>query len=572
MPPVHRTRASRTRPVDPRLLKASPAARRFVIACVPLGLVAAAATIVQAAALGGTVDRVVLKGAGLSTVAVLLAALAAASVVRGLAAWAFEAGGHLASAAAARDLRAALVRSVLADDAAEPPRDRARLAVAATSGVDALDPYFARYLPSLVLSVVGPVAILAAVAVLDIESAILMAVTLPLIPVFGILVGRTAEHRARVRYDSLKRLSGHFLDVVSGLATLRAFNRGEAQVDRIARTGEAYRRETMATLRVAFLSAFVLELAAVLATALVAVEIGIRLDGGGIGFAPALTILVLAPELYAPLRTAAAQFHASTDGLAAADALLEAAAPPAGAAASATPLDPRDVPVRLEHVTLTYEGRDRPALNDVSLTLWPAERVALVGRSGAGKSSVASLLLRFTQPGGGRLLVGDADLASVDAAAWRRMVAWVPQRPHVTSGSLLDAVRLGRPDAPISDVDEAAQRAGLRELVATLPGGWDTRVGEGGRRLSAGEVRRMALARALVCDAPLTVLDEPTASLDADNAERIGDALTRLPRTGTALLITHDLELARRWADRVIEIEDGHILPGRSGRLAEDPA
>ncbi len=552
--------------VDPRLLRASPAARRFAIATVPLGVVSAAATIVQALALGHVVSGVLLHDEGLAAAAPGLALLAAASLVRGGVAWALEAGGHLASAAAARELRAWLVGTMLDARTGAEATDRATLAVAATSGVDALDPYFARYLPSLALALVVPLAILAAVAALDVESALLMAATLPLIPVFGYLVGRTTAQRARARYAALARLSGHFLAVVSGLPTLRAFNRGRVQVERIAETGETFRRETMATLRIAFLSALVLELAAVLGTALVAVEIGVRLDGGGIAFAPALTILVLAPELYGPLRTTAAQFHASADGLAAADAILSRIEdPPASNETGARPLDPRDVPVRLDGVTVAPSGRGAPVLDGVSLTLWPGERLALVGRSGAGKSTIASLLLGFRRPDGGRILVGDADLADVDADAWRGLISWVPQRPSVTAGTLLDAVRLGRPDASQADVDEAAQRAGMRELVAELPDGWRTVVGEGGRAFSAGQVRRIALARVLVRGASLLILDEPTTSLDAAAAGRVGEALMRLEHDSTALLITHDLDLAHRWADRVVVLEDGRIADASPG-------
>lgn len=552
--------------VDPRLLRASPAARRFAVATVPLGIVSAAATIVQALALGHVVSGVLLHHEGLAAAAPGLAVLAGASLVRGVVAWALEARGHLASAAAARDLRAGLVGTMLDARTGAEATDRATLAVAATSGVDALDPYFARYLPSLALAVVVPISILVAVAVLDVESALLMAATLPLIPVFGILVGRTTAQRARARYAALGRLSGHFLAVVSGLPTLRAFNRGSVQVERIAETGDEFRRETMATLRIAFLSALVLELAAVLGTALVAVEIGVRLDGGGIAFAPALTILVLAPELYGPLRTTAAQFHASADGLAAADAILSRVEDPASSAeAGAQPLDPRDVPVRLEAVTVAPAGRGAPVLDGASLTLWPGERLALVGRSGAGKSTIASLLLGFRRPDEGRILAGDADLADVEADAWRSMIGWVPQRPSITAGTLLDAVRLGRPDASQADVDEAAQRAGMRDLVAELPDGWRTVVGEGGRAFSAGQVRRIALARALVRGASLLILDEPTTSLDAAAAARVGDALMRLERDAMALLITHDLELAHRWADRVVVLEDGRITDPSAG-------
>jgi ATP-binding cassette subfamily C protein CydD len=318
----------------------------------------------------------------------------------------------------------------------------------------------------------------------------------------------------------------------------------------------------MGTLRIAFLSALVLELAATLGVAIVAVEIGIRLDHGSMGLAPALTILVLAPELYVPLRSAAAQFHASADGVAAADHILGAveAEAPIAAPARGEPLDPRDVPVRLERVSFAYPGRAGPVLDEVSLVLAPGERVALVGPSGAGKSTIARLLLGFDPPGGGRLLAGADDLADLDADAWRRRIGWVPQRPHLPAGTIADAIRLGAPAAPIAEIADAARRAGAETFIAALPDGYATRIGDGGTGISAGQARRIALARALLRDASLLILDEPTTSLDAESAGVVADALERLPHGPTMLVITHDREFARRIADRIVDIADGRIL------------
>jgi thiol reductant ABC exporter CydD subunit len=550
--------------VDQRLLRASPAARAFTFACVPLGVAMALTIVVQATLLGRIVEEVFLGHSDLAGVALPLALLAVTALARGLFAWAFEAGGHVTASATAGALRRRLVRHALGDRPGDPAMTSGDVATAAVSGVDALDPYFARYLPQLVLGVVVPIVILVRVATLDVLSAVVMAVTLPLIPIFGMLIGRWTAERARARYAALAGLSSHFLAVVRGLTTLRAFNRGAIQSERLAEIGERYRRETMGTLRIAFLSALVLELAATLGTAIVAVEIGIRLDRGGIALAPALTILVLAPELYAPLRNVAAQFHASADGIAAADhilAPLEAAAAAAPAPRKTiAPLDPRDVPVRLERVSFAYPGRDAGVLDDASLVLAPGERVALVGPSGAGKSTIARLLLRFDRPGGGRLLVGGTDLDDVDSDIWRRCIAWVPQRPHLPAATIGDVIRLGAPGADIAEVADAARRAGAEAFIAALPGGYATRVGDAGAGLSAGQIRRIALARALLRDASLLILDEPTTNLDDESAELVAAALERLPRTPTMLLITHDEALAQRVADRVVRIAGGRIL------------
>jgi ATP-binding cassette, subfamily C, bacterial CydD len=564
--------------VDPRLLRASPAARRFAIACVPLGVATAAAVIAQAVLLGRIVADVFLDGRTLSAEMPLLVGLAAASVARGVLAWGFEAGGHLAAASATSDLRRQVVGHVLLTRPADPGEATGDVAAAVLHGVDALDPYFAKYLPQLALAASVPAAILVWVALHDLDSAAVMLVTLPLIPVFGVLVGKASARRAEARYAALSRLGGHFLDVVRGLPTLRAFNRGRAQVGRLAQTADAYRRETMGTLRVAFLSAFVLELAAMIGTALVAVEIGIRLDDGRIALATAFAVLVLTPELYAPLRSAAAQFHASTDGIAAADALLsrlEMPPPVPFPEAPVEPLDPRDVPVRLRSVSFTYPGRDAEALADVNLALSPGERVAVVGPSGSGKSTLIRLLLRFDRPGRGRILVGGIDLDDVDPDPWRQLVAWLPQRPQLGAGTIADAIGLGDPAASRRRVVEAARRAGAHTFVAELPEGYNTRVGDGGAGLSAGQVRRIAMARALLRDAALLLLDEPTTNLDAASAGRIGDALAALPRGATMLLATHDLALADRVADRVVWMRDGSIeaiTPGAAhDRVEEEP-
>jgi thiol reductant ABC exporter CydD subunit len=536
----------------------APVARRFLVLCGALGLATAATILVQASLLAWIVDAVFLRGRSLGEVAPALIALVGVALLRGGIGWALEAGGHRASAAATRDLRSAYTRHVLIDRPGDTGSGAA--VTAAVQGVDALDPYFARYLPALILGIVVPIAVVIRVATIDLLSAGIMLLTIPLIPIFGILIGKATEAQARERYATLGRLSSHFLDVVRGLTTLRAFNRGAAQIDRIADTGEAYRRETMKTLRIAFLSALVLELAATLSVAIIAVEIGIRLVGGSLLFAPAFTVLILAPELYAPLRNSAAQFHASADGIAAVNDLLAPLEQPSVARGHQVPLDPRDVPIRFEHVGFAYADRPDAILRDLSLELVPGERVAILGPSGVGKSTLASLLLAFQHPDSGRIVVGGTDLHDVDPTAWRSLLAWVPQRPHLTTGTLAEAIALGRPDAPREAIADAARAAAAEDIIATLPAGLDTRVGSGGTTLSAGQVRRLALARALLCDASLLILDEPTTSVDADSAQAMTDAIARLPRTQTLLVITHDVVVAEAIADRTLTLADGRLV------------
>ena len=547
-------------PLDPRLVHRAGAVRTLLALDAALGVAAALLVLAQAVLIGAVAART-FAGASLGELTGLLALLVAATVGRAAAASGFELVGRWAANDALASLRLELVERRLRDrPAALDGVESAEVATAAVSGLDALETTFARYLPQVVLAVTVPLAVLVFVAFLDPLSAGVMLLTLPLVPVFMWLIGRYTQQRARERWQTLALLATHFLDVVRGLPTLRAFNRSEAQVERIREVSEEYRRTTMATLRVAFLSGTVLELAATLGIALVAVTVGVRLVEGGIGFEAGLIVLVLTPELYLPLRNLAAQFHASADGLAVAKRLLDLVDGDVAASTGARIApSPRHAAVRLEEVAFAYPTRPASVLDRVDLELGPGETVALVGPSGGGKSTIASLLLLLAEPGGGRVTVGDVDLAECSAASWRAMIAWVPQEPTLFRGTVTDNIRLGLPAASDLEVRAAAANAGAHDFVLALPDGYDTVVGEGGRPLSAGERQRIAIARAFLRDAELVILDEPTANLDPLSAELVGEAIERLRPGRTVLLIVHRPELASR-ADRVVRLENGRIV------------
>jgi thiol reductant ABC exporter CydD subunit len=537
--------------LDPRLARRARAVRGLLAADAALGVAAALLVLAQAVLLARVAARG-FQGQGLAELTVPLLLLVAVAACRGAAIWGFEAMGRRAAASALSELRLDLVeRRLRHRPAALDGAESAEVATVAVGGVDALETTFARSLPQVVLATVVPIAVLALVAAIDLLSAGIMLLTLPLVPVFMWLIGRYTERRTRERWQALRRLSTHFLDVVRGLPTLRAFNRSEAQAEQIASVSDRYRRTTMGTLRVAFLSGAVLELAATLGIALVAVTVGVRLVEGGLGLEAGLTVLVLAPELYLPLRSLAAQYHASADGLAVAERLLDLVEDEDVRPSGGTPPSPRDVPVRLENVSFAYPGRPAPVLAGVDLELAPGETVALTGPSGAGKSTVAALLLLLAEPTAGRVAAGGVDLADCDPAAWRRQVAWVPQRPTLLRGTVADNIRLGNAAASDAAVREAAALAGADGFVLDLPEGYATVVGDGGRPLSAGQARRVALARAFLRDAPLVVLDEPTADLDPAGAAVVGEAVARLLAGRTVLLVTHRAELEAR-ADRVV--------------------
>jgi thiol reductant ABC exporter CydD subunit len=555
-------------PLDSRLFRRARTVRALLVADAAFGLVAAVLVLVQAALIAYVAAQG-FAGAPLGDLAVPLMLLVAAFVGRAVAAWAFEAVGRRAATNVLSQLRVELVeRRLRHRPAALDGTESGEVATLAVAGVEALETTFARYLPQVVLAIVIPLAVIGFVAWIDVVSAGLMLVTLPLVPVFMWLVGRYTERRTRERWRALTLLAAHFLDVVRGLPTLRAFNRSEAQAGRIAAVSDGYRRATMGTLRVAFLSGAVLELAATLGIALVAVTIGVRLVNGGIGFEAALTVLVLAPELYLPLRNLAAQFHSSADGRAVAQRLLDLveAAPTASAPLAAAP-SARAAPVRLEGVSFAYPARQSDVLSSVDLELGPGETVALVGPSGGGKSTVALLLVRLAEPTRGRVTVGGVDLAACDAASWRAQLAWVPQHPTIFRGTVGENIRLGDRSADADRIRAAAELAGADEFIRALPAGYETIVGDGGRPLSAGEERRLALARAFLRDASLVILDEPTADLDASSAKHVGDAVARLGEGRTMLLIAHGPELAAR-AGRVVRLEGGRIVDAVAAEAA----
>jgi ATP-binding cassette, subfamily C, bacterial CydD len=549
------------RGLDRRLLQRARAVRTALMADAVLGVLGAVLVLAQATLLASIIARA-WGGADLASLRDEIAALVAVVAARAALAWGFEVVGRRAAASVLSDLRMALVRRRLHDaPAALDGVQSGEVAAAAVGGVEALEAWFAKYLPQVVLACVVPLAVIAWSAPIDLTSAVIMLATLPLVPVFMVLVGWYTERRTSERYAALVRLSTHFLDVVRGLPTLRAFNRGAAQTQRIAEVSDDYRRATMATLRVSFLSGAVLDLAATLGVALIAVTVGVRLVEGDLGLEAGLTVLILAPELYAPLRALGAQYHASADGMAVADRILDLLDEPAAVTSDGDRPAPdlRAVALRLEDVSFAYPARSGDVLRGADLELRPGERVAVVGPSGAGKSTIASLLLRLAEPTGGRVLGGEIDARDTDADAWRAQLAWVPQRPTILRGTVADNIRLGAPELPDDAVRRAAVAAGADGFVTALPEGYATVVGEGGRALSAGQSQRLALARALARDAALLVLDEPTANLDAESGALVAEAIRRLPRDRTVLLIAHDRGLTRGM-DRVVELRDGRLV------------
>ena len=539
------------RPLDPRLLRHASAARRFVLVAAALAVATAGLLLVQAELVASVIADAFLGGATLDAVGPALLAVLGLVAGRALLAWAGEVAAHRAAADVIRQLRTQLVAHVLRLGPRDPRLpSTGELATLATRGLDGLDGYFGRYLPTLLVAAVVPAAVGGRILSADWLSGVIIGITVPLIPIFMILIGLHTERATSRQWRALAVLGHHFLDLVAGLDALVAFGRARRQSARLRELADAYRRATLRTLRVAFLSALALELLATLSVALVAVSVGLRLVEGRLDLATALLVLVLAPEVYLPLRAVGARFHDSATGLAAATevfAVLELPAHDATGRNRFAAPDPARAALRLCDVVV--EGRGGPVLDRLTATVAPGELVGVCGPSGAGKSTLLDLLLGLRRPDAGRITVGDTDLADVDRDSWLRRVAWVPQRPALVAGTVAENIALGDPDAGPERIRAAAAAAALDVHPDTL-------LGENGAGLSTGQRRRVALARAVLADRPLLLLDEPTEGVDAATAEELLAALPRITAGRTTLLVSHRPEVLAR-CDRVLAVAAG---------------
>lgn len=551
--------------LDRRLLALAGAVRLHLVTTIGMGLAAGALTVLQAYILALIVGRVFLGGSDLAAVQGLLALLLGLIVARAGVTWVRDGAAALAAVRVKRALRERFFTHLVALGPAYASGERTgELATTALDGVDSLDAYFSQYLPSLALAALLPLTVLAFVFPLDPISGAVFLITAPLIPFFMVLIGKMADRLTRAQWQSLSRLSAHFLDVLQGLTTLKAFGRSREQIAVVARTSEQFGEATMKVLRVAFLSALSLELLATISTAIVAVQVGLRLLYGTIAFEQAFFVLVLAPEFYLPLRTLGSSFHAGMSGVAAAERIfgvLEQETAGLSAPRSAVGVGGAEsiFPIVFAGVEHAYDDGDRPALRGVSFAIGAGEKVALVGPSGAGKSTIAHILLGFTVPRQGEVLIGGRRLADLDPVAWRRQVAWVPQNPYLFNASVAENLRLARPEAGDAEVERAARLANAHSFIEDLPRGYDTPLGERGARLSGGQAQRIALARAFLKDAPLLVLDEPSSNLDPEAEAALQVTLRTLLEGRAALIIAHRLSTVHP-VDRILVLDDGLLL------------
>ena len=544
-------------PVDARLVQFASGVRKHLVAYVAVSAVTALLVVAQAFTLGALIPRVFLGGEDLNDVKgslmFLMAVVLGRVVMAGL-------GDLIATAAAVKtssELRTSLLRKVVQLGPVWLSAERrTSVATLATRGIESIEPYVARYIPSLIIAVVVPLTVGVAILTQDLLAAVIVAFTAPLIPVFMILIGKYTHVATAKQWSTLNTLAGHFLDVVAGLPTLKAFGRENAQQKRMIEIDDRYRTTTMGVLRISFLSSFVLELLATVSVAVVAVSIGLRLIGGDLDLQTGLTVLILAPEVYLPIRMVGTHFHAAADGMSAAEdvfGVLEQAGPMNGVR--------RDVPsaaLSVRDVSAAYPDRADLALAPISFVAQPGLITVITGPSGSGKSTLLAVLEGFLAPITGSIAVGVVDVRELDREAWLANLAVVQQDPVLLGPTIGDDIRLGRPDAPLAAVIQALRSVGLDADELAL--GAATPVGDMQSDVSAGQRRRISLARVLLSPAPIILLDEPTAGLDEAGEIVAIEAIRRLAQAGSVVIVVAHRPALIAASDTVVALERVQVI------------
>ncbi|ORW75226.1 thiol reductant ABC exporter subunit CydD [Mycobacterium saskatchewanense] len=525
--------------------------RRYLLASVGCGVVISGCAIGSAIVLANIVAGVVGDpGArSLRVWSAPLAILLAVWTIRTAAHWLQARLGQRGAGAVIAELSGQVLAAVTARQPRELAAQRDAAGVVVTRGLDGLRPYFAGYLPTLLLAAILTPATVAVIALYDLKSTVIVLITLPLIPIFMVLIGLATAERSAAALTAMTTLQARLLDLIAGIPTLRALGRGRGPEKRIAELSAAHRRSAMATLRIAFLSALVLELLATLGVALIAVSIGLRLVFGEMTLATGLTVLLLAPDVYWPLRRIGVEFHAAQDGRTAADSAFALIGDPSSPTPRHRTVPARGAEIRLE--SLSVAGRDGRAPHALNAVISPGSVTVLTGPNGAGKSTALQAIAGLTPPSSGRVTVAGADVTELEPTAWWRQLSWLPQRPVLVPGSVGDNLALF---GELRDVESACRASGFDSVLAELPDGMDTQLGRGGVGLSLGQRQRLGLARALGSTAAVLLLDEPTAHLDAQTEERVLRAVVERARAGATVVVVGHREPVVAIGDRVVEV------------------
>ena len=546
-----------------RLLALARDSRAALTLTILSGLFIGLLAIGQAYLVSTTVNDIFLEKQTLLQVAHWMQLLFIIIAARGLLTWLNEVAANAVAVRVKSNLRERLFAHILAlGPAFSRGEQTGELTTAAVEGIEALDAYFSQYLPQLVISTLVPVIILILVFPLDLLSGIILLLTAPLIPFFMYMIGRSAEGVTKQQYETLSRLSAHFLDSLQGLTTLKLFGQSKAQTQNIAKISDQFRDTTLKVLQVTFLSAFALELLATISTAIIAVEVGLRLLYGQMQFQEALFLLILAPEFYLPLRMLGLRFHAGMAGTTAARRIfqiLDIPIPSNQSAVGRQEFDKEISSIEFENVSFTYPSEAKSVLQNINLTIERGQHIALIGKTGAGKSTLANLLLRFIEPTNGVITINHDPATNISLDSWRSAIAWVPQRPHLFHDTIASNIRLGKSNATNEEVASAARAAHLEKFIESLPEKYETVIGESGARLSSGQAQRLALARAFLKDAPILILDEPTSSLDPETESALEASTRRLMQGRTVITIAHRLNTIFN-AHQIVVLEDGRIV------------
>ncbi len=538
-----------------------------------LGLAGGIAVILQARQLSVILNGVFIHGWTRVEAAPLFGTLLAILIARAFFLWLAEISAGSLAIQVKTSLRGLLTNKIFSLGPAYTRGENSGELVNTTlQGVESLDAYFSQYLPQVLLAVLIPVAILVSVFPVDWLSGLVLLLTAPLIPIFMILIGKASENATRRQWNTLSRLSTYFLDTLQGLHELKLLGQSKARAENVRRASDRYRQTTMKVLRVTFLSALVLEMVGTISTAIIAVQIGLRLLHGQLPFVDAFFILLLAPEFYLPLRRLGQSFHAGTSGIQAARRIFDILQTPE----PFETVSPRPSTGEIDSihsltfkgVFYTYKGQVTPALSGIDFSVYQGEMLAIVGATGAGKSTLVHLLMRFMPVERGQILINDIPLNNIDPEFWRHKIGWVPQKPVLFQGTIAENIALGRPTASMDEIIEASKLSHMDDFVTTLPHGYQTPIGEFGARLSGGELQRVALARAFLLNAPILILDEPTAHLDLQSEAWLEESIQKL-RVGRILfVVAHRLPTVYK-ADQILVLDQGRLVErGSHSQLA----
>lgn len=543
-----------------RLLTLARDTRLGLTLTVLSGFLAGLLTIWQAWLLSNTINDVFMEHQTLTQAWNLLRIMLFVIAGRALLSWLNEVWAKRVAVHVKTNLRERLFTHIQKLGPAYTRAERTgELTAAALDGIEALDAYFSQYLPQLVITALVPISVLIVVFPNDLLSGLVLLVTGPLVPFFMVLIGKGAELVTKRQFETLSRLSAHFLDSLQGLTTLKTFGQSRPHIKNIEKASEQFRDTTMQVLRITFLSALALELLTTISTAVIAVEIGLRLLYARMDFLQALFILVLAPEFYLPLRMLGLRFHAGMEGTAAARRIyqiLDLEVPEQKG--EQTRKTDRITGIEISNLSFTYPNESMPALHEIDLRMDAGQHIALIGSSGAGKSTLVHLLLGFIQPTQGKLITYSAAPTTGYGPPPAQEIAWVPQKPHLFHDTIAANIRLGKPEAAREQLEAAAKAAYLHDFIISLPDGYETVIGEGGARLSSGQAQRIALARAFLKDAPILILDEPTSSLDPETEVLLEKSTRTLMQGKTVLTIAHRLNTIFQ-ADQILVLEKGRL-------------